>query len=75
MKTIFPEHILRKIPIAYRFMNRDETKRIPELYKDTRFSQSAKHRSLEYIFYISHKPISNIDYFNLTRSTNEREIL
>ncbi|MFD2286322.1 hypothetical protein GJU39_00175 [Pedobacter petrophilus] len=58
--SIFEEEFLKKIPVFYRYMILTDTASIGEMYADTRFSQSAKHFSREYIQYTPVNPYSNI---------------
>lgn len=60
IKTIFSESLLEKIPVTYRYLVEKETHAIPELYHQSRFSQSKRHFAEQYLSYPCYKPISTI---------------
>lgn len=64
--NLFNEKDLVKLPIFYRFMTVEETKNIQELREGARFSKSQAHRCNQYLNYPSYKPISLIDFLELT---------
>lgn len=59
MQYIFDDNILNKLPITYRYMIKERTENIGELYSKVEFSKSVKHRTKFYIVKDSYKPISN----------------
>lgn len=60
IETPFDKNFLEQLPLAYRYMVKRETDSIGELYKNVKFSQSRKHRSLMMNNYLDFKPISNL---------------
>lgn len=60
IETPFDKKFLEQLPLAYRYMVKRKTDSIGELYKNVKFSQSKKHRSLMMNNYLDFKPISNL---------------
>ncbi len=58
--TIFPEDVLAKVSVNYRFMCQEETSQVKELRQDVRFSVSRLHRTFQYMNYALYKPLSSI---------------
>lgn len=56
---IFSLEILEMLPITYKYMVKDKTKNIGELYANAKYSKSIKHYSNFYLSKDSYKPISN----------------
>ncbi len=58
-KTLFNKDEQKYLPLTYRQMTMEKTESIGELHLKSKFSQSCKHFSKKYLFFVSYKPISN----------------
>jgi hypothetical protein len=58
-ETPFLEDMLKKLPLGFRFMDRQETESIGELHLHRRFSKSVQHGANQYKNYPCYKSLSN----------------
>jgi hypothetical protein len=58
--TLFPEDLLEKLPINYRYLTMIKSDTFQENYVGYRFSKSLKHSAKEFINAQGYKPISDI---------------
>ncbi|WP_248331296.1 hypothetical protein [Aquimarina acroporae] len=69
------DYILRNVSLNYRHMHVDPTNSVRELYSDTRFSTSERHRSYSYINHSNYKPNSNLYLRQILRINEKNRIL
>lgn len=67
IETPFSDDFVKKLPLAFKYLHKEETDMIGEMYKFVKFSTSLQHRSVMVNNYSDFKPLSELfnkdDYY------------